>query len=92
MRVTSLAFVVVILFFSLTGFVSGSNEPAVEDQRFVVETDEESAAESLNRISGDVDRGYSLPEQTYQSDHHTKAGAFQRSEEVSNKQASSSRY
>ncbi|GEM_PF-3086690 len=65
---------------------------AVEDKRFIVETDEESAAESLNRISGDVDRGYALPEQTYQSDHHTKPGAFQRSEEISSPQGASSRY
>ncbi len=65
---------------------------AVEDKRLLVETDEESAAESLNRVSGDVDRGYTLPEQTYKSDHHTKPGAFQRSEEISNQRDSSSRY
>lgn len=39
---------------------------------FIVETDEESARESLNRVSGEIDLGFSSPEQTYQSDHHTK--------------------
>ena len=39
---------------------------------FVIETDEESAQESLNRVSGNIDRGFSSPEQTYQSEHHTK--------------------
>jgi len=54
-----------------------------DDTLFVVATDEESAAESLNRVSGDIDLGFSSPEQTYKSTSHTKLGAYQRSEEKS---------
>ena len=92
MRMNPSKFIGAILLFSFIGFVWGSDGHAVEDPRFVVETDEESVVESLNRISGDSDRGYSLPEQSYQSDHHHKAGAFQRSEEISDQQNSSGRY
>ena len=92
MKTTSLKFIGALLLFGLTGFVWASNGYAVEDKQFVVETDEESAAESLNRISGDVDRGYALPEQTYRSDHHTRPGAFQRSEEMSDSLSPSDRY
>ena len=40
------------------------------DRLFVVETDEESAAESLNRVSGTIDLGFAAPEYTYQSKNH----------------------
>ena len=92
MKTSPLKFIGGILLFGFTSFLWVSNGYAAEDKRFIVETDEESAAESLNRISGDIDRGYALPEQTYQSDHHTKPGAFQRSEDISSSQGASSRY
>ncbi len=39
---------------------------------YVVESDDESASESLNRISGHIDLGFSSPEQSYESsDHYT---------------------
>ena len=92
MKTTSLRFIGAVFLFAFAGFVWVSNGRAAEEKQFTVETDEESAAESLNRISGDVDRGYALPEQTYKSDHHAKPGAFQRSEEMSSSQGTSSRY
>lgn len=59
-------------------------ETAVPDFRetlFTLETDEESASESLDRISGHIDRGYAAPEQTYQSENHKlSGGAYQQSE------------
>jgi hypothetical protein len=43
---------------------------SLKDQAFVVETDEESSAESLNRVSGQIDLGFTLPEQEYHSSSH----------------------
>ena len=61
-----------------------------DDTLFVVSTDDESAAESLNRVSGEIERGISSPEQTYKSSNHTKLGALQRSEAKSAETASHS--
>ena len=51
-----------------------------EDDRFIVETDEETATESLNRISGKYDLGRSAPSQSYKMDDQYHAGAFGRKE------------
>ncbi len=50
------------------------------DEAFVVETSDEDATETLDRISGDIDLGFSSKEDTYQSEHHYKAGPFGQSE------------
>ena len=90
---TSFKWISAALLFGFACFIRVSSGHAVEDQRFIVQTDEESAAESLNRISGNVDpRGYASPEQTYRSEHHSKPGAFQRSDEITGWQDLSSRY
>ncbi len=44
---------------------------------FVVETDEESAAESLNRVSGIIDLGFAAPQQTYHSKNHARQGPLE---------------
>ena len=41
---------------------------------YVVETDEASARESLDRISGKIDLGFSSPDQSYKSEDQTKSG------------------
>lgn len=43
---------------------------------FVLETDEAMASDSLNRISGNVDLGFSAPENTFKSSDHYGAGPF----------------
>ncbi len=53
---------------------------SLKDEHFVVETDQESRSESLNRISGHYDIGFSLPEQSYESSDHYRPGAFGRQE------------
>ncbi len=45
---------------------------SLKESLFVVETDEDSARQSLDRISGQIDMGFSRPEQTYESENHTK--------------------
>ena len=45
---------------------------------FVLETDQESAAESLERISGKIDTGFSDPENTFKSPDHYASGPFAR--------------
>lgn len=44
---------------------------------FVVETDEESARSSLDRISGDIDRGFATEDYTYKSRNHGLQGPMQ---------------
>ena len=51
-----------------------------KDESFVVETDENSVSDSLNRISGNIDLGYSSPDQSYQSGGHYRPGPFGRSD------------
>lgn len=55
---------------------------SLKDSIFVVETDEESAAESLNRISGTIDRGFSTPEQSYDASEKNSAGPLGRAMEA----------
>ena len=58
---------------------TGASKPPKEsliNSTFVLETDDESAAESLERISGEIDRGFSSPENTYKSEERPGAGPF----------------
>jgi hypothetical protein len=41
---------------------------------FVVETDEQSSVDSLNRVSGSYDRGFAPLNATYQSASHQRSG------------------
>ena len=62
----------------------------LKDAMFVVSTDERSAAESLERISGDYDIGFSLPTQSYKSSsHYVPASPFVRENPSSNPSDSS---
>ena len=50
----------------------------VKDTVFVVETDEESASESLDRISGKIDLGFSAPDQSFKASDQYAPGPFGR--------------
>lgn len=54
------------------------SEKSKVGRTFVVETDEHTAAESLDRISGQVDLGFSSPEQAFKSPDHYQPGPFSR--------------
>jgi hypothetical protein len=49
---------------------------SLKDQVYVVETTEEDATESLNRVAGHIDVGFSGPSQSYSSASHAFAGAL----------------
>lgn len=43
---------------------------------YVVETDSQSASDSLNRIAGDYDRGFATEDQSYDSPNHEPTSRF----------------
>ena len=53
---------------------------SLKDQAFVVETDEDSGTESLNRIAGNIDLGFTTPDQEFQSSDQYKPGPFSQEE------------
>ena len=55
---------------------------------YVLETDRESAAESLERISGKIDLGFSDSENTFKSPDHYTAGPFAKEKAEAQKQSS----
>ena len=59
-----------------------ATQKSLKEQAFVVETDDETATDALNRVSGEIDLGFATPDQTYQSENQTKAGPFGRQEAV----------
>ena len=77
-----------VFFLSLGAFAkaSDSDDPpagtrkSLKDEIFTVETDETSASESLERVSGKIDLGFAAPDQTYQSSSHSRPGPFGRQE------------
>ena len=68
---------------------SNDLKKSLMDSAFVLETDQESASESLERISGKIDMGFSAPENSYRSEEHPGAGPFakQKSEEAKQQNA-----
>ena len=68
-------------------FISCSAQAGLKDDlkagSFIVETDEDSATDSLNRIAGDIDLGFTSEDQEYKSPDHYQPGPFalQNSEE-----------
>ena len=52
------------------------HKKSLMNSAFVLETDDESAIESLERISGEIDRGFSSPKNTYKSEERPGAGPF----------------
>jgi hypothetical protein len=62
---------------------SQSLEPKrLRDSMFSVSSDELDPAESLNRVSGHIDLGFSAPSQTFQSSDHYSPGPFSREKTV----------
>ena len=80
-----------IFFFTFTAYVFcapafayddpfADTRKSLKDEAFVFETGDDSSQESLNRISGQIDRGYTLPEQEYRSSDQSPAGPFRTQE------------
>ncbi len=46
------------------------------DESFVVETSEEDATDSLNRVAGTIDKGFISSDSSYRSAHHGRSGPF----------------
>lgn len=55
-----------------------AKEDALGHRVFVVETDDESSSQSLDRISGQIDLGFASSEQTFESADHYTPGPFAR--------------
>ena len=53
-----------------------SVDKSLRDHAFVVETGDEDASESLNRISGKIDLGFALPQYSYKAQHQGRQGAM----------------
>lgn len=66
--------IALLCFAAQTAFAEESRnmDTGFSNRVFVVETDEASATESLNRISGDIDLGFSAPEYSYESENHAR--------------------
>ena len=54
----------------------GSAPQSLKDRVFVVETNENSASESLNRVAGHIDTGFSSFDQSFQSPDHYHPSPF----------------
>ena len=59
--------------------LSGASK-SLKDQIFIVDSDENSESESLNRISGEYDLGFSSSEQSFESTDHYRPGPFGRAD------------
>ena len=66
--------------FAYDGDPFASTHKSLKEQAFVVETDGESSSESLDRISGNIDLGFTLPDQEYNSVNQSAPGPFGRQE------------
>ena len=77
-------FFTLLFFWPLAAYAASSDQDRdtdltprnLKDDAFVVSTDEANSADSLNRISGQFDRGFTSPDQTYQSERNYKPGPF----------------
>ena len=65
---------------------SDNLKKSLMNSTFVFETDQESAAESLERISGKIDMGFSAPEDTYKTEERPGAGPFAKEKAEEKKQ------
>ena len=86
-----------ILFFTVAAFFFSAHVRAAEDlaegarhslkeHKFMIETDKDTGSDSLNRISGEYETGFSATEQSFDSPDHYRPGPFGR-EEVMDKQS-----
>ena len=91
--VGSLLFVIGLAFFGFHAFADSDplldkpDKPhkSLKDSAFVIETDKEAASDSLNRVAGQIDLGFSSTDHTYQSESHHRPGPFTRQEEYDNR-------
>ena len=60
-----------------------ASQQNLKDTVYAIETDDESARDSLDRISGHIDTGFSSQDESYLSEDHYGVGPFakQKSEE-----------
>ena len=56
----------------------GPGKKTLQEDVFSVSTEDLDLSESLNRVSGQIDTGYSSPEQSFHSKDHGQAGPFAR--------------
>ena len=75
-----LLLLIILFCFQATVLFAEAKDPGL--RVFVVETDAESAAASLDRISGDIDLGFSAPDQTFHSLDHYSPGPFGRQQQA----------
>ena len=66
---------------------SGNAKKSLSSNAFVLETNQESSSESLDRISGTIDRGFSSPENSYKTLESPGAGPFAKEKAELKKQA-----
>ena len=57
------------------------------NKALVVETDEDTAKDSLNRVSGTVDLGFSAPENSYKTEERPGGGPFEKAKAEERKRA-----
>ena len=57
-------------------FISAPAYSSLMDETFVVETSENDATDSLNRVAGTIDKGFISDDETYHSVHHGRSGPF----------------
>ena len=82
MKQKTLFFLFVLSYLSAAGHAAAETvrprdkSPSLMDESFVVETSEEDIDDSLNRISGNIDRGFAADEYTYKSEHQGRSGPF----------------
>ena len=79
-------FILSLSFLSAIAFCADGNllqqaHKSLKEEVFVAETDEGSISDSLNRISGNIDLGFTAPEQTYKSTEQYRPGPFGRQEQ-----------
>ena len=94
------AFILSLILLAAPAFAETAEKPSVSasdpfgvsrslrDSVFVVETDDDSARDSLNRVSGEIDLGFTTSDQTFKSEDHHRPGALGRSqamEDVANR-------
>ena len=89
----NIPFIIASLFFCVNVLAAESDpleatRKSLKDQIFVVETDSAIESESLNRISGQYDSGFSSPDQSYDSPDHHAAGPFAREKAEDKKNSS----
>jgi hypothetical protein len=68
---------------AVTPVVASQAAPAAPSTHtlFVVETDEQSALESLNRVSGEIDRGFTYGDDAEPSEDHYRLSPFARQDQ-----------